>query len=1822
VDRLNRAQGTRGYNISQEKLSLKSSNFPVRSEVRAFDWVKVVVLLVALGGIGGYTIKLYDDKLYGDSNQSLEKRPLSLRDSWRNLGEELFVSEKTLEEMAALGYDAPPSKLSHNEILSAISGLTLEIAHKFQGKETNPSLFAKRLVDDVGRALLPYLISLIEEGEDGRLAAILALKVLMDEDPGVFKAVLDLLPEEVKTTQRGSKQITIKGGLEQLIRDAGIGKVLHTMRKQMPEEVFKGLSMTSRRFALFVFGIMSPYFEQSQQFQVDRAQFLLEVLSYADTTPRSEDEAKEEMRFRQEALKRLQNLARKDPFAKDQIDRYLSPALAASIEMPEAVVNKGSGWSAKGLLSEWLYGDDPDILFVSVSGLDFLGFKLKSPFAKERKKAIDVLSRGNFFYRVEAGLIFEQDRPLLIELFPNFESFLERAMASHDGRMLMEHLKIEKDPEVRRHLEQKLQALKVLYEETVQAERSYKEKWESFSKIWPQVKDLPLDQDMVSWDHLPLLGVPRSHKFMQFKRWHQDPVERKKAIFVLQRNAALHIDEGGNRMYSEGYNALLSQQQWEKEPDRGDQDVLKYVEWRIREIDDFFYGNVRRNLRKRSEVRDETTRREWLLTVGFFGAGAIGICGAGGCAAPKRIHEDQLYVFYGPHLGKPSAERAFRFFDEAIARAFRRPDGKPNVIWLHENHSIGAARSFLTQALEIVTQGPGAFIKGAPAVDRWARKMVAQPLPDRLSIYQDALREYRTDPQFQSEVDQSMERVRLRIGKERVYKPSELLKSDETGKMKLTPWGKLNFQHLRDRGDIPVVFEDDQNFEEGLLTLMATETIEKSRTSLIRGNYEESRTFYLQAQRILEEVSRRRDQALSELIQRLLSADPTRTVIHYRGFGHVWNHSLLSERLERSGHLKEDERPIFMFEKKAANPQFLKSTDQADNALFLAMVVRLLASGSQEQADEKLFTVLEPVIQKIETALNQQNSPEAVKQWIEDFVKALSQKGEKAPDHPNKAFFDLFLERGYLDRNGYKEVEEAGYFSKGSERKGGGESALSLARSEVHSARARRGTPQSRRLGGWTGTRAEVHPDPTDPGTPQSSKRLASRAEVRGGADFPESWEKGYAELKKLKTLLRLRKKEIPNDLPDEIKPAYYERVANIYRFALAIWNRWKETQNDSYYGIFERYHQEIAKPLLELNAQTIFFILHSEAGEKLRLFVIEHQSVWLADERMLSSVVNNALRHKPEWVDVHGYLLPVVNIAVEFSGAEALTKEQRKKLDDVTALIVASGWHKTRRWAIATIPSISFSVEFIEKKSPFAIAFNIIRRNTMKHVMDSEWWAALGMDKAYSEQSGKKPLAIKNARLNKTEAPRYLLVDLEGDLNIAEFYLSAAKRTQTLDTYRASIFLMMKRALSESNATLEVLKANLKSLHRIETKWLRKLAKRINKVERVIGQGVIRRSEVRLEASSTGDGTRGAFDEAKRFLLSLRGLEERSEEGEREGFRALVKIVEAGRESFEEFKGEFFEELEKRLQLPGEERLNQVILDLIPDFAPERLREKLAEVGITLDTAVQAEELAKKLLAAFREINLEANQMTLLTAKAEERFRTLGTSENAPFVASAAERISQKILGTGISNKQPSPIRVLLRIDALDPRELPLLVETLGLDRLGVVNGEIVVYLDATQRKHLELRKEMERTLAERRIQNRVKFNTYSDWKAGMADIAISYRGAVAKGYGAIVVTPEMIREKVNQALNDPGRVPQVAVRRIMNETTAVLAVTLGRIQDPDSEEARAVVDTLRRNLEEYGINIQKGPLGNLIVSWNLERLIARIQAELEGLKATARAA
>ena len=66
-----------------------------------------------------------------------------------------------------------------------------------------------------------------------------------------------------------------------------------------------------------------------------------------------------------------------------------------------------------------------------------------------------------------------------------------------------------------------------------------------------------------------------------------------------------------------------------------------------------------------------------------------------------------------------------------------------------------------------------------------------------------------------------------------------------------------------------------------------------------------------------------------------------------------------------------------------------------------------------------------------------------------------------------------------------------------------------------------------------------------------------------------------------------------------------------------------------------------------------------------------------------------------------------------------------------------------------------------------------------------------------------------------------------------------------------------------------------------------------------------------------------------------------------------------------------------------------------------------------------------------------------------------------------------------------------------------------------------------------------------------------------------------------------------------------------------AGLAVKLERIRNPESLEAQDLIRELTEKLSKYGIDIQRGVLGNLVATLDLVRLIQFIESEAQNRQA-----
>ena len=106
------------------------------------------------------------------------------------------------------------------------------------------------------------------------------------------------------------------------------------------------------------------------------------------------------------------------------------------------------------------------------------------------------------------------------------------------------------------------------------------------------------------------------------------------------------------------------------------------------------------------------------------------------------------------------------------------------------------------------------------------------------------------------------------------------------------------------------------------------------------------------------------------------------------------------------------------------------------------------------------------------------------------------------------------------------------------------------------------------------------------------------------------------------------------------------------------------------------------------------------------------------------------------------------------------------------------------------------------------------------------------------------------------------------------------------------------------------------------------------------------------------------------------------------------------------------------------------------------------------------------------------------------------------------------------------------------------------------------------------------------------------------------------------MVVSTVLLERALNQALNNPDRIPNPAVRMVMNQIIGRLAVTLARADKAGAEARAKIVADLEAKLQEFGIQVQTGTSGNFVLSWNLQVLIQRIQTEVQAVIAAAKSA
>jgi hypothetical protein len=218
-----------------------------------------------------------------------------------------------------------------------------------------------------------------------------------------------------------------------------------------------------------------------------------------------------------------------------------------------------------------------------------------------------------------------------------------------------------------------------------------------------------------------------------------------------------------------------------------------------------------------------------------------------------------------------------------------------------------------------------------------------------------------------------------------------------------------------------------------------------------------------------------------------------------------------------------------------------------------------------------------------------------------------------------------------------------------------------------------------------------------------------------------------------------------------------------------------------------------------------------------------------------------------------------------------------------------------------------------------------------------------------------------------------------------------------------------------------------------------------------------------------------------------------------------------------------------------------------------------------------------------------------------------------------------EAIAGIEIPGEGEIAVDLLTQIGSIQEEDYDDLVLPLGLDRVGGPNGWLYVLfnpLDRTQAKRRQALETQFKAMRKEGILPEYKIESYPNWEVAEAMFKTAYEAAVAQRRGVVVITPELIQEAFNQMVSNPDRIPEKNISHVMSSATAALAVKLGRIRDSKSEEGRALVRELQDRLAEFGINVKTGALGNLVVSWDLDRLIARVRSEIRAVQATTRAA
>ncbi len=342
------------------------------------------------------------------------------------------------------------------------------------------------------------------------------------------------------------------------------------------------------------------------------------------------------------------------------------------------------------------------------------------------------------------------------------------------------------------------------------------------------------------------------------------------------------------------------------------------------------------------------------------------------------------------------------------------------------------------------------------------------------------------------------------------------------------------------------------------------------------------------------------------------------------------------------------------------------------------------------------------------------------------------------------------------------------------------------------------------------------------------------------------------------------------------------------------------------------------------------------------------------------------------------------------------------------------------------------------------------------------------------------------------------------------------------------------------------------------------------------------------------------------------------AEADEAAGFQALVDIVKAGeqakfREYFQNVLNQKTNEMEANFENLNLEKLAQ---DLATDYSPETIKDKL-KIHLSED---ELNELSAEIGTALGKLDhVVAN---VITQSQENSMRQI---ENTPkdlldkalreLESSFSNRISQ----VQAPNENEIRVAVQLLINAIGPAQLNVIVNGIGRNSHEAMNGEIIIRVDRRDSKQVAMEKDVQEIFKQLGVPYRLK--EYSDDVVKISDITSTHSGALAKGEGSVVLTPVAIPRALNQAVNNRETMP-ASTQQLMDRMMAKLGVKLARIRDPQSQTAMALIQQLRNELRDYGVQIGLGDSGTFILSWDLGTLMNRIQSEVETFRTQAIAA